>query len=397
VGTSTSVLVVNAGSSSLKLTLFEAHAQGTNRTLLSVVVSDIGQLVATLQLTDTTGKPQEQQLQLADHEAALTEALHVMEQAGPGVTVAAIGHRIVHGGPRYARPQMLTPQLEQELQALTNYDPDHAPAALTCMALLRARAPHVPQVACFDTGFFHELPRMAQIIPLPREYEAQGVRRYGFHGLSYTYLLSAFEQLAGKPAAKGRIIMAHLGSGASLAALQGGKPVDTTMGFTPASGIVMSSRSGDIDPGVVWYLQRQTGMSAEEFNRVVNFESGLLGVSGLSPSMRVLIENEKTNPHAAEAVELFCYDVRKAIGALTATIGGLDSLIFSGGIGEQSHILRRRICKGLDYLGIELDQTPNKKHADLISSNKSRVGVHVLATNEAAVICEQTLAVIHKK
>ena len=255
---------------------------------------------------------------------------------------------------------------------------------------LRQAYPNIPQVACFDTAFFHDLPRVAQILSLPRKYESAGLRRYGFHGLSYSYLQSAFTSLAGTGAVNGRVIYAHLGSGASLAATLNGKPVDTTMSLTPASGIMMSSRSGDLDPGVFGFLERR-GVNTDQFTHMVNHESGLLGVSELSADMQTLLEHETDNVKAKEAVSLFVYQIKKSIAALSATIGGLDSLIFAGGIGEQSPIIRSRVCQGLDYLGIEIDETKNQGNSQLISSNNSRVGVHVIPTDEAQIICQQVL------
>jgi len=221
-----------------------------------------------------------------------------------------------------------------------------------------------------------------------------GLRRYGFHGLSYAYLLEAFRTAAGDTAANGRIIFAHLGSGASLMATQGGKAMDTTMAFTPASGVVMSSRSGDLDPGILGYLHTQTGMSIDQYNHMVNFESGLLGVSDLSADMRTLLEHEAANPQAAEAVDLFVYQIKKAIGGLATVLGGLDSLVFSGGIGQQSSVLRMRVAEGLDFLGIQLDPASNERHAELISVPGGRVGVHVIPTDEAQILSRQVVQML---
>ena len=225
----------------------------------------------------------------------------------------------------------------------------------------------MPQVACFDTAFHHDLPRVAQIVPIPRRYEAAGVRRYGFHGLSYAYLMEELARVAGPEAAAGRVILAHLGSGASLAAVREGRCVDTTMGLTPASGLVMGTRSGDIDPGLVRFLMRSEGMTTEQFHDLVNHESGLLGVSETSPDLRDLLARQDADVRAAEAVALFCYQAKKAIGALAAALGGLDILVFSGGIGENSPEARRRICAGLEFLGIALDDRRNARRcpADL--------------------------------
>jgi acetate kinase len=390
---------VNAGSSSIKLAYFLIGSEPNshqNTSLLELTAVNIGQPSAALHIRLNGQPPQEYHQAIANHEAAALLLLGKLSDETPLANIAAVGHRIVHGGPHYAGPQHITEEVERDLQTLAGLDPEHTPIALRLIHILRQRLPDARQVACFDTAFFHDLPAVAQIIPLPQKYRQQGLRRYGFHGLSYDYLLSSFGRIAGETAANGRVILAHLGSGASLAAIHHGKPVDITMGFTPVSGITMSTRSGDIDPDVAWYLQQQFGVSTEEYHRIIHSESGLLGVSGSSADMRTLLEHEATDQSAALAVELFCYDVKKAIGALSATLGGLDSLIFSGGIGEQSAIIRARVCAGLGFLGIELDEAANAKHRELIASDASRVGVHVLPTNEAQVIYQQTLQAINR-
>jgi len=392
------VLTVNAGSSSIKLNVFAVSQEDAKTTrILDASVTGIGLPTSTLVVHTASGDTQTQQLTVADQAVAVDALMLWLTKAIPTGTIMAIGHRIVHGGPNYSQPQLITDELERTLQSFAAYDPEHAPAALHLIHTLRRRFPDVPQVACFDTAFFHDLPRVAQLLPLPREYQAMGLRRYGFHGLSYTYLLQAFGAAAGETAANGRIIFAHMGSGVSLAAVHGGKPVDTTMGFTPTSGVVMSSRSGDLDPGVLSYLHVQTGMTIEQYGHMVNFESGLLGVSGLSADMYTLLQRESADEHAAEAVELFVYQIKKAIGALATTLGGLDSLIFAGGIGEQSSVLRGRIADGLGFLGIQLDAASNERHDELISAKGSQVGVHVLPTDEAHIISEQVIQVVNDR
>lgn len=386
------ILTINAGSSSIKLDLFLINkpAAGFER-LLSVSITGIGLPNAILKVKRQPGEEETRNLLIADQASAIEFMAQWLPDNIAVESLAAIGHRVVHGGPNHSQPELITDDLERELGSFISFDPEHAPAALRLIRALRQQFPNVPQVACFDTAFFHDLPRVAQQLPLPRKYEAQGLRRYGFHGLSYTYLLSAFREMAGETAANGRVIFAHLGSGASLAATRGGKAVDTTMGFTPASGIMMSSRSGDLDPGIIGYLRDQTGMSTEDYTHMVNFESGLLGVSELSADMYSLLRQEATDVRAAEAINLFVYQVRKAIGALSATLGGLDSLVFSGGIGELSAPIRARACEGLGYLGIELDGDRNQRQADLISAPSSRVGVHVIPTDEAQAITKQVI------
>jgi acetate kinase len=241
-------------------------------------------------------------------------------------------------------------------------------------------------VACFDTAFHHDLPRVARLLPIPRRYEAQGVRRYGFHGLSYAFLMGELARLAGSEAAQGRVILAHLGNGASLAAVHHGKPVDTSMSFTPTAGVPMSTRSGDLDPGLVWYLARAEGLDAKRFNEMVNFQSGLLGVSETSSDMRDLLDRETQDVRAAEAVALFCYQVKKWIGAFAAALCGLDTLVFAGGIGEKAPVIRARICHGLGFLGIELEEKQNVANAGVISAHASRVAVRVTHTDEELMI-----------
>jgi acetate kinase len=249
-------------------------------------------------------------------------------------------------------------------------------------------------VACFDTAFHHDLPRVAQLLPIPRRYEVQGVRRYGFHGLSYAFLMGELARLAGAEVAQGRVILAHLGNGASLAAVNRGKPMDTSMSFTPTAGVPMSTRTGDLDPGLVWYLARTEHMDAKGFNEMVNFKSGLLGVSETSSDMRDLLEHEKQDVRAAEAVALFCYQVKKWIGAFAAALGGLDTLVFAGGIGENAPPVRARICDGLGFLGIELDEKQNATNEGVISGKTSGITVRVIPTDEERMIARMVCGVL---
>jgi acetate kinase len=297
-----------------------------------------------------------------------------------------VGHRVVHGGPKYSKPQQINAEMVEELRRLSPFDPEHLPEEILLTEAFHRRFPDLPQVACFDTAFHHDLARVAQLLPIPRRYEAQGVRRYGFHGLSYAFLMQELSRLAGAEAAQGRIILAHLGNGASLAAVHDGKPVDTSMCFTPTAGVPMSTRSGDLDPGLFWYLARTEGLDAKRFNEMVNFQSGLLGVSETSSDMRDLLDRETQDVRAAEAVALFCYQVKKWIGAFAAALGGLNTLVFAGGIGENAPTVRARICDGLGFLGIELEDKRNAKNEGLISAAGSRVAVRVIRTDEELVI-----------
>lgn len=387
---SAKILTVNAGSSSLKLVLFFVQPNSSvYERLFEITILDIGLPMAKISYGKPGDQLQQEMRVIADQSAATEILMSLLTNNTDTSDISAVGHRIVHGGPKYSVPVLITDEVQSQLRLFAHFDPEHAPAALQLIKDLRVLLHHIPHVACFDTGFFHDLPHIAQIVAIPRKYESLGVRRYGFHGLSYSYLLSAFADMAGEQAAHGRVIFAHLGSGVSLAALKDGKPVDTTMGFSPTAGVVMSSRSGDMDPSVASFLHEQTGMGFEQYNHMVNFESGLLGVSELSGDMYTLLQNSDTNPQAAEAVELFCYQVKKAIGALASTIGGLDSLVFTGGIGERSPPIRARICDGLEFLGITIDDDANQHHGPLISAGTSAVGVHMIRTDEASTIAKQ--------
>jgi acetate kinase len=384
------ILTVNAGSSSIKLAAFTVDQNVLQLSpILTMTISGIGQPVGILQIVQPTATAQSEEVSAESHIVAariLTERLtEILAPNG----IAAIGHRLVHGGVKYASPTLAQDISGADWKLLIQLAPQHTPAARLLVAQFSQQYPSAKQIVCFDTTFFHDLPRIAKIIPIPKKYYAEGVRRYGFHGLSYTSLLDTFREKAGESAANGRVVLAHLGSGASLAATHLGKPVDTTMGFSPISGVVMSTRSGDLDPTVFSFLHRQNNMSIDEFDHMVSHESGLLGVSNVSGDMHTLLMQEGSNVDAAVAIELFVRDVKKAIGLLAATLGGIDSLIFSGGIGEQSALLRSRICKELGYMGIEIDDAANSQNGFLISSGHSRVGVHTIVTNEAQVIAKQ--------
>ena len=319
-----------------------------------------------------------QSLTAPDHTVAVDFLMDWIEKHLGHNALTAVGHRVVHGGPKYSDPQRITGEMVEELHRLSPFDPEHLPEEILLTEAFHRRFPDLPQVACFDTAFHHNLPRVAKILPIPRLYEAMGVRRYGFHGLSYAFLMKELASLDVAQAAQGRVILAHLGNGASLAAVHNGQPVDTSMSFTPTAGIPMSTRSGDLDPGLLWYLFRTEGMDDKGFNEMVNFQSGLLGISETSSDMRDLLEHETEDVRAAEAVSLFCYQVKKYIGAYAAALGGLDTLVFAGGIGENAPPVRTRICEGLEFLGIELDEKQNAASEGVISSAASRVKVRVI-------------------
>jgi acetate kinase len=329
-----------------------------------------------------------------DQAAAVSILMDWIEQRSGRDPLTAVGHRVVHGGPKYYKPQRITAEMVTELKSLSPFDPDHMPEEIQLTEAFHRRFPDLPQVACFDTAFHHDLPRVAQMLPIPRRYEAQGVRRYGFHGLSYQFLMEELARLAGPEVARGRIVLAHLGNGASLAAVHDGKSVDTSMSFTPTAGVPMSTRTGDLDPGLVWYLARTEKMSAKDFNDMVNFQSGLLGISEISSDIRDLLKHETRDVRAAEAVALFCYQVKKWIGAFAAALGGIETLVFAGGIGENAPAVRARICDGLGFLGIELEEKHNAANEGVISAASSRVVGRVIRTNEEQMIAKTVCQVL---
>ena len=385
------VLAINGGSSSIRFAVYESG--GARRLRLAGKIDRIGARGATLTVTGPAGKPRaSRRLVARDHAAAVNILLGWLE-AQPGfAAVRAVGHRVVHGM-QHTAPERITPQLLAELHRIMPYDPDHLPRELALIAAVRRRHPRLPQVACFDTAFHRTMPPVAKRLPLPRRYAAKGVERYGFHGLSYAYLLEELRRLD-PAAAQGRVILAHLGNGASLAAVRSGRSLDTSMGFTPAAGLVMSTRTGDLDPGLAFYLARTERMSAARFQQLVNHESGLLGVSGSSSDVRDLLARERRDPRAADALALFCYQAKKWIGAYAAALGGVDTLIFSGGIGENAPPLRARICAGLEFLGLTLDQPRNARNAGVISRRSSRVTVRVIRTDEERMIARLTARVL---
>lgn len=376
-----SILAINGGSSSLKFALFRSGDPPVRE--LSGSIDRIGSPEGTLTWTrEGTGTGERWKLKVPDHMACIEPLLACIKDKLVHDPLLAIGHRVVHGGTHYREPQVVTPAVMEELQRLSVYDPEHLPAEIELIKGFAQRYPHLPQVACFDTAFHRDMPRVARLLPIPRRYEQLGLRRYGFHGLSYAFLMKELARVGRKGEAGGRIILAHLGNGVSMAAVKDGKPVDTTMSFTPTSGLPMSRRSGDLDPGLVVYLARTEGMSADQFHKMVNTESGLLGVSETSSDMRDLLKQEQDDPRAVEAVGLFCYQAKKWIGALTATLGGLDTLVFTAGIGEHSPVIRARICDGLEFLGVALDTARNEAGEAVISKEGGKVTVRVMPTDE---------------
>ncbi|HZL43522.1 MAG TPA: acetate/propionate family kinase [Verrucomicrobiae bacterium] len=387
-----SVLTINGGSSSVKFALFQA-SEPLKRSLHGKI-DRIGLPDANMSFTDSSGNHQGLRSAAApDHKSAANSLIDWLEGQPGFESIKAVGHRVVHGM-KHTEPETVTQELLEELHRIRPYDPDHLPREIELVEAFRQRHPKLPQVACFDTAFHRTMPRVARLLPLPRRFDAKGVQRYGFHGLSYSYLMEELGRVAGAKAANGRVILAHLGNGASLAAVHEGRSMDTSMGFTPTAGLPMSTRSGDLDPGLAPYLARTEQMTTKQFYDMVNHESGLLGISETSSDMRELLAREAKDVRAAEAVSLFCYQARKWIGAYAAALGGLDTLVFSGGIGENAPPVRARICEGLNFLGIELNGARNAESADVISAETGRVTVRVIRTDEELMIARSVCRVL---
>ena len=388
------ILCVNGGSSSIKFALFAQDNELELKVLLKGKIDRIGLEGAMLTFKDAvTGESGETPVSGTGMKAAADFLFNWLEGRG-GADFSVIGHRVVHGGSR-RQPAVIDETLLAELERISGYDPDHLPGEIGLIRLFRDRDPKLQQVACFDTAFHATLPRVARLMPLPRKYEAEGLQRYGFHGLSYTYLADELIRVAGPEIAGGRVVMAHLGNGASLAAVRAGVSVDTTMGFTPTGGIIMGTRSGDLDPGAIGWLLQREGWGAAELSDLVNHRAGLLGVSGVSSDMQDLLSRESGDKAAAEAVEMFCYQVKKSIGAYAAVLEGVDALVFTGGIGEHSPVVRSRVCAGMEWLGIVLDQRANERNELSISTADSPVRVYVIPTDEEKMIARQSLKLLN--
>ena len=384
-----SLLTINGGSSSIKFAVFH-NGETLDRTWYGKI-DRIGLSNATLEIANSKTLEQERRTLAKLDYASATECLmdcldkHVQLQS-----LAAIGHRLVHGL-QHTEPQFITPGVLVDLRRMVPCDPQHLPVELELIRAFATRVPSIPQFACFDTGFHVTMPRVARLLAIPRRFDNQGIQRYGFHGLSYAYLIEELVRLGDSAALSGQVILAHLGNGASLCAVQHGKSIETSMGFTPAAGLPMSTRSGDLDPGLVGYLTRTGQMSVAEFDHMINHESGLLGVSERSSDMRELMDSQATDIRSAEAIELFCYQVKKWTGAMFAVLGGLQTLVFAGGIGENAPCVRQRICQGLGCLGIKLDADCNARNAPVISTSDSPVTVRVIRTDEELTIARAVI------
>lgn len=382
------ILAINAGSSSIKFAVF---ASGPDlHAVLRGAISDIG---GRSSFTVAGGEDCSftRHFAIPEHITAAKVLLEWLAERVPAATLAVVAHRIVYGGPGCDRPRALDHDLMAELYASASNEPDHLPQALHLAEALRRQIPGAAQLACFDSAFHASMPVLASTLPIPRRYAALGIRRYGFHGLSCAWLMRELERRAG-PAAAGKVVIAHLGGGASVTAVEGGQSRDTTMGLTPSGGMMMGRRSGDLDPGLAWRLMRQEQMSAASFHNMVNHQSGLLGVSGSSADLRTLVAASGRDSRAAEAVDMFCYSARKSICAMAGAIDGIETLLFSGGAGEHGPEVRAQICAGLAHLGVQLDPDANLAGAEIVSTPVSRVCVRVMHTDEEWMMGEAAQA-----
>jgi acetate kinase len=387
------VLTINSGSSSLKFSVYQMAP--VEAMVFSGIVERIGLHGSRFVVRDADKKTiVDDNLDLPDHEAAVKVLLTWLEDHLAGRRPDAAGHRIVHGGTEYNQPQPITAELLETLETLIRLAPEHLPHEIKAIRALMRHYPAIGQVACFDTAFHRNMPEIAQRFPMPRSLWNEGVRRYGFHGLSYEYIVHRLEEVAGKEAARGRVIVAHLGNGASMAAIRGGIGVETTMGLTPAGGLMMGTRSGDLDPGLLIYLLMEKERTPSTIDYLVNKRAGLIGVSGSTSDMLDLLRRQSEDPHAAEAIEMYCYYAKKHLAALAAALGGLDTLVFTAGVGANAPDIRRRICQGLEFMGVCLDHDRNQTNADVISRNDSPATVRVMKTDEELMIARHTYRVL---
>jgi acetate kinase len=383
-------LVLNAGSSSLKFGLYD-HAAEPEMLCRGLVERIGGAAALTLRRPDgeevaSRDLPDDR---AGDHAGALAEVLDLIGERYSEARITAVGHRVVHGGMDFAEPVRITPAIREELERFTSFAPLHQPHNLAGIDAALGAFPDAAQVACFDTAFHRGHPFVNDAFALPRRFYEAGVRRYGFHGLSYDYVSGALRERAPEEFA-GRVVIAHLGNGASMCGLSNGRSIASSMGFTALDGLPMGTRSGQLDPGVVLHLMTAEGMDAAAIERLLYKESGLLGMSGESHDMRTLLASE--NPHAREAIDYFCFRIRRELGGLAAALSGLDALVFTGGIGENAAPIREAVCADLGWIGIALDPERNAANARVISRPDSSVTVHVIPTNEERVIARATVA-----
>jgi acetate kinase len=381
-----SILILNVGSSTLKFGFFPLAAR--DEPLLRGVLEHSSHASGQLRITEADGRSETRQLAPAG-KSPIAQLLAALEDHPRFASVQAVGHRLVHGGATLRRPARIDSHVRKVLEDLIPLAPDHLPAELRAIDEVARLRPDLVQVACFDTAFHADLPTVGRLFALPRELSESGVVRYGFHGLSYEYITTTLRERGELPS---RAIIAHLGNGASVAAIRDGISIDTSMGMTPAGGLVMSTRSGDLDPGILLYLIRARGYSVAQLDDAVNSRAGLLGISGTSADVRDLLAARATDPKARDALDIFCYQVRKFIGAYAAALGGIDLLVFTGGIGEHSPEVRAQICEGLDFLGIGLDHARNRAGNALISAATTAVPVRALKTQEEVMIARHVRA-----
>ena len=383
------ILSLNGGSSSLKFAVYRFSKEAEER-IFSGAVEEIGQSAGKAWLRGGDKTLQEESGKFLDHTAAIKAMLAALHKQGVE-RLAAAGHRIVHGGPKFIAPQLIDSELKAGLKELIPFAPLHLPIQVAMIDAVAAHFPDLPQVACFDTAFHSGMPEVAQRFPLPQKLWEQGIRRYGFHGLSYEYVVARLGAELGR-----RAIIAHLGNGASMVALKNGLPMDTSMGLTPTGGFMMGTRSGDLDPGVLIHLLK-AGYSADRLEELVDHQAGLLGVSGQTSDMKSLLQKSQTDDAARMAVQMFAYQVRKFIGAYAAVLNGLDTLVFTGGIGERAAEIRANICLGLEYLGVALDTAANGRNTELISLPGTKCTVRVVQTDEDSMIARHTREVVSTK
>jgi acetate kinase len=384
-GDKNNILAINGGSSSIKFSLFRAEKIPV--LLLKGEVKNIGSQKPILHFINAASNKQNGRDIHVDYNNVTASLVEWLEKQDGFDSLKAIGHRVVHGMD-HTGPEIITMGLINGLKKIIVYDPEHLPEEIKLIELFQNKYPGLTQVACFDTSFHTSLPIIAKLLPIPRRYYDRGIKRYGFHGLSYSYLMEKLATLTDNKSSTQKIIIAHLGNGASLAAIKNGKSIDTSMGFTPTSGLPMSTRTGDLDPGVTDYLMEIEKLSPTELNHLINHESGLLGISETNSDMHELLELQASDSRAAEAIEIFCYQTIKYIGSYTAVLGGLDALVFSGGIGEHAAEIRERICSKLQFFGIEMDKKRNDNNEEIISTDKSKVMVRVIKTNEELMIAK---------
>jgi acetate kinase len=394
------ILTLNAGSSSIKFALFAHGAEIPQQPELVGQIDGIGATgqAAHIKIKDAAGAVLDDSdldldvAGLTPHQAALQLLVEWLHGHEAGWAIVGVGHRVVHGAQKFSQPVVLDATMVDALRGFIPLAPLHQPHNLAGIDALGAALPGVPQVACFDTAFHRSQPELAQLFALPRAITAEGVRRYGFHGLSYEYIAEALPQVIDAQRARGRVIVAHLGNGASMCAMKDLQSQASTMGFTAVDGLMMGTRTGNLDPGVLLYLMEYRGMDAAALTKLLYKESGLLGVSGISQDMRILLESAA--PEAREAVDLFCYRIQREIGSLAAALGGLDGLVFTGGIGERGAAVRAKVCAGLEWLGVQLDSTENAQNAARISPADSQVEVCVIPTNEEWIIARHTARLV---